>query len=134
MKTIKAAVIGTGFIGPAHVESLRRIGGVEVVAVASSDPARAKVLAERYAIPKAYGGWKAVIADNEIQVVHNCTPNNLHFEINQAAILAGKHIVSEKPLTMTSKESAELVKLATKHGVVNAINFNYRFFPLIQHA
>jgi predicted dehydrogenase len=134
MKTIKAAVIGTGFIGPAHVEALRRIGGVEVVAVASSDLARAKALAERYAIPKAYSGWKAVIADNEIQVVHNCTPNNLHFEINKAAILAGKHIVSEKPLTMNSKESAELVRLAATHGVVNAINFNYRFYPLIQHA
>ncbi|MCG3158110.1 MAG: Inositol 2-dehydrogenase/D-chiro-inositol 3-dehydrogenase [bacterium] len=134
MKSIKTAVIGTGFIGPAHIEALRRVGGIEVVAVASQKIERAQALAERFAIPKAYGGWKEVIADNEIQAVHNCTPNSLHFGINKAAILAGKHIVSEKPLTMTSKESAELVKLASKHGVVNAINFNYRFYPLIQHA
>lgn len=134
MKTIKAAVIGTGFIGPAHIEALQRVGGVEVVAVGSHKLDRAKTLAERLAIPKAYGGWEEVIRDKEIEVVHNCTPNNLHFEINRAAVLAGKHIVSEKPLTTTSKESAELVALAEKTGVVNAINFNYRFYPLMQHA
>ncbi len=134
MQTIKTAVIGTGFIGPAHIEALQRVGGIEVVAIASREVERAKALAERYGISKVYDGWKEVIADQAVQVVHNCTPNNLHFEINKAAILAGKHIVSEKPLTMTSKESAELVKLAIKHGVVNAINFNYRFYPLIQHA
>ncbi|MBI4428873.1 MAG: Gfo/Idh/MocA family oxidoreductase, partial [Ignavibacteriales bacterium] len=64
----------------------------------------------------------------------NCTPNNLHFAINKAAILAGKHVVSEKPLTVTSKESAELVRLARKNGIVNAVNFNYRFYPLVQQA
>lgn len=134
MGTIKAAVIGTGFIGPAYIEALRRLGNVDVVAVASHNLERAKILAERYAIPHAYVGWSGVMNDQHVDVVHNCTPNNLHFEINKAAILAGKHIVSEKPLTMNSKESAELVKLAAKKRVVNAINFNYRFYPLIQHA
>lgn len=134
MKSIKAAVIGAGFIGPAHVEVLRRLGGVEVVAVASRLAERAQSLASQYGISKFYGDWREVIADSEVEVVHNCTPNHLHFEINQAAILAGKHVVSEKPLTMTSKQSAELVKLTQERGVVNAINFNYRFYPLIQHA
>ncbi len=134
MKTIKTAVIGTGFIGPAHIEALQRLGGIQVVAIASREVERAQALAGRFAIPKVYGEWKEIIDDREIAVIHNCTPNNLHFEINQAAILAGKHVISEKPLTMNSKESAELVKLAAKHGVVNAINFNYRFYPLIQHA
>lgn len=134
MKTIKTAVIGTGFIGPAHIEALQRLGGIQVVAIASREVERAQALAGRFAIPKVYGEWKEIIDDREIAVIHNCTPNNLHFEINQAAILAGKHVISEKPLTMNSKESAELVKLAAKHGVVNAVNFNYRFYPLIQHA
>lgn len=134
MTTIKAAVIGTGFIGPAHIEALRRVGGIEVVAVASHKLERAKALAERLAIPKAYGGWEEPVRDKEIEVIHNCTPNHLHFEINKAAMLAGKHVVSEKPLTISSQESVELLDLAGKTGVVNAVNFNYRFYPLVQHA
>lgn len=134
MRTITAAVIGTGFIGPAHVEALRRIAGVDIVAIGSNEPDRARELAGRYGIPKVYDTWEALVKDPEIEVVHNCTPNNLHFAINRAAILAGKHIVSEKPLTLTSRESAELLRLVRKQGVVHAVNFNYRFYPLIQHA
>lgn len=134
MKQIRTAVIGTGFMGAAHIEALRRVPGVEVVGVGSRVEERAKQLAERYGITKAFGDWRRLIQDDEIEVIHNCTPNNLHFEINKAAISAGKHIVSEKPLTINSRESAELVKLAKEKGVVNAINFNYRFYPLIQQA
>ncbi|MDO8550217.1 MAG: Gfo/Idh/MocA family oxidoreductase, partial [Ignavibacteria bacterium] len=134
MKKIKAAVIGTGFIGPAHIEALRRVPGVQVVAVASSEKEKADKIADDFFIPKSYGNWEELINDKEVEVVHNCTPNNLHFEINKAAILAGKHVVSEKPLTITSKESEELIQLAKEKKVVNAINFNYRFYPLIQHA
>ncbi len=134
MKTIKTAVIGTGFIGPAHLEALQRIGGVEVIALASIETDKARALAERFSIPKVYETWEDAVADRNVEVIHNCTPNNLHFAINKAALNAGKHVISEKPLTMTSKESAELVNLAAKKGVVNAINFNYRFYPLIQHA
>jgi predicted dehydrogenase len=134
MKRIKSAVIGTGFIGPAHIEALNRIGGVEVIAVCSGDDPGAKILAEKYQIPKVYDAWEELLKDKEIEVVHNCTPNFLHYEINKAAILSDKHIISEKPLTINSAESAELVKLAGEAGVVNAVNYNYRFYPLIQHA
>lgn len=134
MKTIKAAVIGTGFIGPVHIEALRRIPGIEVVAIASNDRMRAEQIAENFGIPKVYEGWKDVIVDRTIDVVHNCTPNFLHFEVNRAAIQAGKHIISEKPLTMTIMEAANLVRVAKAKGVVTAIDFNYRFYPLIQHA
>ncbi len=134
MKTLNAAVIGTGFIGPAHLEALRRIGGVEIVAIASLDAEKAHDLAGRFAIPRIYADWRDVIADRQVEVIHNCTPNNLHFEINKRAVLAGKHIVSEKPLTLTAKESDELLRLVRKSGVVNAVNFNYRFYPLVQQA
>jgi predicted dehydrogenase len=134
MRTIPAAVIGTGFIGPAHVEALRRVPGVEIVAIGSDEPDRAHAIAERFGIPRVYDGWKPVIDDRDIEVVHNCTPNDLHFTINKAAIRAGKHIVSEKPLTLTSRESGELVRLARRAGIVHAVNYNYRFYPLIQHA
>jgi len=134
MPRIKAAIIGTGFIGPAHVEALRRLGFVEVVAVAERGQELAQRKADELSIPKAYGDYKQLLADPEIQVVHNCTPNHLHFEVNRDIMAAGKHVISEKPLAMNSTESRELVKLADKAGVVNAIDFNYRYMPLVQQA
>ena len=134
VENVTAAVIGTGFIGPVHIEALRRIGGVEIVAVGSRDLRKAKSIADTYSIPKVYSGWKEIVRDREVQVIHNCTPNYLHFEINRAAIAAGKHVVSEKPLAITSRESSRLLKLAQQNGVVHAVNFNYRFYPLIQQA
>jgi predicted dehydrogenase len=134
MRTIKAGVIGTGFIGPAHVEALRRLGFVQVVALAERDQATADQKAAALSIPKAYGDYRKLLADPEVEVVHNCTPNNLHFEVNRAALEAGKHCVSEKPLALTTKESQALVALAAKTKLVNAVNFNCRFYPLVQHA
>ncbi|HTR99973.1 MAG TPA: Gfo/Idh/MocA family oxidoreductase [Bacteroidota bacterium] len=134
MKTLNAAVIGTGFIGPAHIEALRRTGGVRIAALCSNERARTADLAARFDIPRVYDRWEQLVADPEVDVVHNCTPNNLHYAINRAALLAGKHVVSEKPLTMTCDESAALVKLARRTGSVNAVNYNYRFYPLIQQC
>lgn len=134
MQKIKAGIIGTGFIGPAHVEALRRLGTVEVAAVAERDVDLAAAKAKELSIPKSYGDYRQLLADPDIQVVHNCTPNHLHFEVNRDILAAGKHVVSEKPLAMDSTESRELVKLAEKAGVVHAIDFNYRYMPLVQQA
>ncbi len=134
METIKVGVIGTGFIGPAHVEALRRLGSVEVVSLAESNSQLAEEKARQLRIPRYFGNYKDLLRDDEIQVVHNCTPNFLHFKINKDVIAAGKHLISEKPLAMNSRESAELVYLAKEAGILNGINFNYRFYPLIQHA
>lgn len=131
---IKVGVIGTGFIGPAHVEAIRRLGFVEVIAVAERGQELAEAKAADLSIDKAYGDYRELLADPQIDVVHNCTPNHLHFEVNKAIIEATKHVVSEKPLAMNSTESRELVRLAEEAGVVNAINFNYRFMPLVQQA
>lgn len=134
MTKINAGIIGTGFIGPAHVEALRRLGNVEVAAVAERDADLAAAKAKELSIPKSYGDYRELLADSDIQVIHNCTPNHLHFEVNRDILAAGKHVVSEKPLSMNSDESRELVKLAEKAGVVNAIDFNYRYMPLVQQA
>jgi len=134
MERIKAGIIGTGFIGPAHVEALRRLGFVEVAAVAERGQELAQRKADELSIPKAYGDYHQLLTDPEIQVVHNCTPNHLHFEVNRDILAAGKHVVSEKPLAMNSTESRELVRLAEQAGVVNAIDFNYRYMPLVQQA
>lgn len=132
MEKIKAGIIGNGFIGPTHIEAIRRLGFVEVVALAESDKASAEKKAAALCIPKAYGDYKELLQDPEVQVVHNCTPNHLHFKINKDIILSGKHVLSEKPLAVSSEESAELLKLAKERGVVHGVNFNYRQFPILR--
>ena len=133
MDVIRAAVIGTGFIGPAHVEALRRLG-IEVVGVAGSSPERARPKAEALNIPKVYADWRDLVADPVVNVVHITTPNHLHYPMARAAIEAGKHVVCEKPLAMNSQESAELLRLATEAGIVHAVNYNIRFYPICQEA
>jgi predicted dehydrogenase len=133
MQKIKVGIIGTGFIGPTHIEAIRRLGFVEIVGLAETSLETAEKKAAELGIPKAYGDYREMLKDSEIQVIHNCTPNHLHFSINKEIILAGKHVVSEKPLAMNSKESAELVELAKKHGVVNGVNFNYRQHASVQN-
>lgn len=102
METIKVGIIGTGFSANFHIESLRRIPGVEIVAIAGSTQEKAKCVANIYGIPLAYGSYEEMLSNPLIEVIHNCTPNFLHFDINKSAILAGKDLMSEKPLAMNS--------------------------------
>jgi predicted dehydrogenase len=134
MKRIKVGIIGVGFVGAAHVDAVRRLPGAEVVAVASSTPDRARRHADDLGIARAYADYRGLLADPEIDVVHNCTPNVWHFPINKAIIEAGKACFSEKPLTMTAAEADELVRLARERGVQAAVNFNHRGFPQVQEA
>ena len=133
MRKIRTGIIGSGMMGPIHTEALRRLGNVEVVAMAEANDDLARQKAGALSIPKAYGDYRKMIADPEIEVVHNCTPNQFHFEVTKAILAAKKHVISEKPLAMTSKESGELCALAAGAGVVNAVDFNYRNYPLLQH-
>jgi predicted dehydrogenase len=133
MADLKVGVIGTGFIGPVHVEALRRLG-IEVAAVAGPriDGVAEKARAMR--IEKYYDTAEALIADPEINVVHITSPNHVHHPQAKAALLAGKHVVCEKPLAMNSVESSELMQLAKEKKLVNAVNFNIRFYPLSHQA
>ena len=131
--SIGAAVIGTGFIGTVHVEALRRIG-VNVLGVLGSTPERGAARAEALGVPKAYASLEDLLSDDRVRVVHVTSPNDLHIGQTEAALRAGKHVVCEKPLAMTAEESARLVALAAETGLVNATNFNIRFYPLNQHA
>ncbi len=131
---IRVGVIGAGFIGPAHIESLRRLGYVEVVALAGSSQESAERKAAALFVPTAYGDYHDLIRDPEVDVVDISAANVYHYPAAKAALEAGKHVVCEKPLAMTSAESAELVALAEQSGLVNAVTFNIRFYPLLQHA
>ena len=131
---IKVGIIGAGFIGPAHIESLRRLGFVEIVALATSREETARSKAKALSIPKAYGAYQELIKDNEVEVVQITSPNYLHFPQVKASLEAGKHVVCDKPLTMNSQESKILVELAKKKNVVNAVTFNHRFYPLVRQS
>src|SRR6202171_2968549 len=129
---IGAAVVGTGFIGVVHVEALRRLG-VPVHGVVGSSHARAVERAAALNLPPAYESFEAMLADPRVEVVHITSPNKLHYPQAAAALAAGKHVVCEKPLALTSTESAELVRLAEATRLVNAVNFNIRLYPICRH-
>ena len=132
MSMIRVGLVGAGFVGPAHVEALRRLGYVEVVALAESDSKRARQKADQLGIPEACGDYRMLLANPRITVIHNATPNNMHFPINREALRAGKHVVSEKPLALTAEEGRQLVDLARKTELVNAVDFIYRGYPLVR--
>ena len=126
---IRSGVVGVGFIGVAHIEALRRLG-VDVGGVVGSNPERATAKAESANLPRVYESVEALVADPAIDVVHVASPNHVHAEQVRAALAAGKHVVCEKPLTLTAAQAVELVETADALGVVNAVCFNIRFYPL----
>jgi predicted dehydrogenase len=130
---IGAAIIGTGFIGTVHVEQLRRIG-VDVRGVLGSSPERGAARADAMSVRRAYRSLDELLADPDVDVVHVTSPNHLHVPQASAILAAGKHVVCEKPLAMTAAESGGLVRQAEASGLVNAVNFNIRFYPLHQHV
>ena len=133
MKKIRAGIIGMGYIGVSHIEAVRRIGFGEVAAVADVNHALAKQKAEQYGIAKTYAAIDELLTDPDIDIVHNCTPTNLHLEVNEKIIRAGKHIFLEKPLAMDSVQSKKLLDLLSENRqAVAGINFLYRMYPLVQ--
>jgi len=130
---VTAGIIGTGFMGVAHTEALRRLG-VDVVGVVGSSPDRARAKAATALLPPVYDSVEALLAEPRVQVVHVTTPNHVHATQVLAALDAGKHVVCEKPLGVSPAESADLVARAEAAGVVNAVCFNLRFYPQNQNA
>jgi predicted dehydrogenase len=133
MKSFGVAVAGSGFIGPVHVEALRRIGQ-RVTGILGSSPEKSRSAAASLGLPRGYASFEELLADPDVDSVHLATPNAVHFEQCRQVLAAGKHVVCEKPLAMHSNETAELVRLASTVPVVAAVNFNIRFYPLVLEA
>lgn len=131
--SIGAAVIGTGFIGTVHLGALRRLG-VPVAGVLGSSPARGAERARALGVPRAYGSLDELLSDPAVQVVHVTSPNVAHYDQVRRILAAGRHVVCEKPLAMTSAQSAEMVAMARASGKVAAVCYNTRFYPLNQQA
>jgi predicted dehydrogenase len=133
MDNLSVAVVGTGFMGPAHVEALRRLG-IPVAGILGSSYEKSQRAADSLSLPKAYRDFDELLADPEVQAVHLTTPNRRHYAEARAALLAGKHVLCEKPLAMNTVESAELVQIAQESGRAAGVNYNLRFYPLCIEA
>ncbi|MEX2593469.1 MAG: Gfo/Idh/MocA family oxidoreductase [Anditalea sp.] len=131
MKKVKVAVVGTGFIGPAHIEALRRLPNIEVVALCEATLELAREKAKLLGIERAFI-FEDLLKEEDIEVIHICTPNFLHYSQSKAALLAGKHVICEKPLATKIEEAEDLVALAKEKGLVNAIHFNLRYYPMVR--
>jgi len=130
--SLRAAVIGTGFIGPVHIEALRRLG-VQVTAICGSTEA-ARATADRWGIPEVYGDYdhRPLLRSPNVDVVHITSPNKVHVRQSLDCLAAGKHVVCEKPLGMSARETARVVKAVARPGApVFAVNYMCRFFPAV---
>jgi predicted dehydrogenase len=132
-RPLGAAIVGTGFAAAAHIDALRRVNGASVVGVLGSSPGRSQEEARRLGVDRAYRSLEEVLADEAVDVVHNCTPNDLHHSVAVAALDAGKDLLSEKPLALDTAQAVDLVARARTADGVAGVCFNYRHYPLVQH-
>ncbi|HXW57033.1 MAG TPA: Gfo/Idh/MocA family oxidoreductase [Candidatus Cybelea sp.] len=130
---MRAAVIGAGFVGRAHIEALRRLG-IEIAGLLGSSPERTREQSKSLGLPHGYDAPSDLVRDSSVDVVHICTPNYLHFAECEMALEAKKHVLCEKPLALNSRETARLVELARGLGRVGAVAHNLRYYPMCQEA
>ncbi|MDH7483525.1 MAG: Gfo/Idh/MocA family oxidoreductase [Spirochaetales bacterium] len=131
MPQLAAGIIGAGKIAQAHLKALQRLECARPAAVSSRDRSKGEALCASYGIPRWYDDYHRMLKEEQLDVVHNCTPNTLHYQINKDIILSGRHVLSEKPLTCSARESEELAELALQHGVTAGVNFVYRHYPAV---
>jgi predicted dehydrogenase len=134
VKKIGMGLVGPGFIAAHHIDAVRRLGDVDIVGIAGSTQDSALRKAKQLGVSRAYGDYHDLIADPDIHVIHNTTPNYLHFPVTMAALQAGKHVISDKPLAMTAEEGRKLRDAAVEAKVAHVVTFNYRGNPLVQQA
>ena len=132
MKKIRTAIFGTGFMGRVHLEALRRVEGVEVVAIAGRELTSAQRLGAGFDIERAESDYRNILQDSTIDAVHICTPNAMHSPMAKDALLAGKHVLCEKPLAISVEAAQELVELAREKKLRNCVCHNLRYYPMAQ--
>ncbi len=132
MRKVKTAVIGTGFMGKVHTEAIRRLGNVEIVGAAAIDETEAQKFQRDTGIENVTTDYRAMLANPEIEAVHICTPNAMHFPMAMAAMEAGKHVLCEKPLAISVEEGRKLVETAKARKLANCTNHNLRCYAMVQ--
>ncbi len=148
MKKLHIGLVGFGFMGKTHLYAVRNLPffyrsdeapnglgfSAEVAAVSASSLASAERAAREFGIPRAVASTDELIADPDIDIIDICSPNPAHFAVAKAAILAGKHVLCEKPLCVTVAEAETLCALAERQGVICGTVFNNRFLLPVMRA
>jgi predicted dehydrogenase len=132
MKPIRTAIFGTGFMGRVHLEAVRRSESVEAVAIVGRTAESARRLGAGFSIPTVATDYREILRDPAVDAVHICTPNAQHFSMAKDALLAGKHVLCEKPLATSVEEGEELVSLAARQRLRNCVCHNLRYYPMVQ--
>jgi predicted dehydrogenase len=130
---VRAGIIGTGFMGTVHARSILRAGGV-ITRIVGSSPASSHAAAERVGATTPTDTVEQLLAADDVDIVHICTPNATHAPLVRAAIATGKHVICEKPLAVDVLEAQELITLAEAAGVTATVPFVYRFYPTVREA
>jgi len=130
---LRAAIAGVGFIGPVHLRAAR-LAGAEIVGISGADPDRTRAAAAALGVARVFDSSEALAVDPGVDVIHICTPNHLHADLARRALVAGKHVVCEKPLATSAADATALVDLAERAGLVSAVPFVYRFHPVVREA
>jgi len=132
MKKLQVGIIGAGFIGRQHIEALGRVPNIEVVAICEYDKDVARKIADEFGIKHAFGDVDLMLETLSLDAIHNCTPSSRHYELNKKILNSGIHLYCEKPLTLTSSESEELVEIVKSKGLKAGVNFNYRHNVMVE--
>jgi predicted dehydrogenase len=133
MSELQSAIIGYGFVGKAHAEALRRLG-IPIRGALEQSPEMGEMAARNLGCDQTYTHIDELVADEQVDVVHICTPNYLHLTFACRALSGGKHVICEKPLGMTGQETGQLVELVHSTGMIGAVSYNLRYYPLCQQA
>ena len=130
---LRVGIVGAGFIGAVHARSAVLAGG-RVRAIAASSEASAQAAAQRLGAARACASAEELVGADDIDVVHVCAPNHLHVSLARTALQAGKHVVCEKPIALDDAGAVELIDDAAAAGLVGAVPFVYRYYPLVREA
>jgi len=133
MQKFKTALFGTGFVGRVHLEAIRRLGYVEIYAIGEPQIEKANQLAAEFGVSRTEADYHRILEDPAVDAVHICTPNALHFPMAKDALLAGKHVICEKPLATSIEQAQELVNIAKEKKLRNCTSHNLRYYPMVQH-
>ncbi|WP_243233288.1 Gfo/Idh/MocA family protein [Microbacterium sp. CIAB417] len=131
--TIRAGILGGGFMARVHRDATRAAGGA-LIAVATTDPDGSVRASAALGAARAASDASELISSADIDIVHVCTPNASHVPLATEALRAGKHVVCEKPLATSAADARELVALADQAGRVAAVPFVYRYHPMVREA
>ena len=133
MNCLKVGIVGGGFIGKQHIEAIRRVPHTKVVALCERTLEIAKETVTQMGIEFFYDNIENMLKSHpELDIIHNCSPSNLHYEISKKALQAGVNVFCEKPFTLHTHESEELTNLVATQNLVGAVSFNYRHNAMVE--